>query len=157
MSNLLDKIKDKVEEEITMPFSAMVRKKTKGQTFGRPKLTKAGKEFDVHNWIQEGRDDTEIYPTLEKYGCLERMELDHEALFGDMTEMSDLRGTIERAKKAEELWNGLPIEVRTEFNNDKSLFAEQGLEWLKKKIDEKKKTTTEQGTVKEKETNTDAQ
>lgn len=155
MNNLLDKIK---AEEITdvMPYSAMIRKKTKGQTFGRPKLKKAGKEFDVHDWIQEGREDTEIYTTLEKYGCLDRMEVDHELLFGDMTEMADLRGTIERAKRAKELWEGLPIDIRTEFNNDSELFAEQGLDWLKKKIEEKK-TKTEQGTVEKQEVKTDAQ
>lgn len=151
---LEQKVENIIDEKI--PFTAMIRKISKGQTFGRPKLIKAGKEFDVFDWIQEGREDTEIYTTLEKYNCIDRMKLDHEALFGDMTEMKDLRGTIEQAKRGQELWNGLPIDVRSEFNNDIANFIENGMDWLKKKI-EQKKEKIEQDTIEKQEENINAQ
>lgn len=134
--------KDTVDKSI-MPYSLWHRKKTKGQTFGRPKLKKAGKEFDVHDWIQEGREDTEIYATLEKYGCLDRMETDANTLYGDMSEISDLRNVIEQAQRADEMWNSLPLELRREFQHNKSLFMENGKDYLEKIIKKSKETGSE--------------
>lgn len=146
--NFIENIAEPVIISEKLPFKAMETKTTKGQTFGRPKLIKAGKEFDVHDWIQEGREDTEIYPTLEKYGCIDRMKLDIEGVFGDFTEMNDLRGTIEKAEKAQKMWDNLPLETREHFQNNKALFIEGGMDYIKnliKQKQEQKQTESVQG------------
>ena len=124
----------------TMPFKGWITKKTKGQEFGKPKIKKYGKEVDVYSWIQEGREDTEIYETIEKYGCIDRMKLDTQGIYDDFTEIKDLRNFCEQNIKAQELWESLPLETRQEFNHDKTLFAEKGEEWLLNKIAAEKQT-----------------
>jgi hypothetical protein len=116
-----------------------VRKISEGLDVKKPKLIKAGKEFDVYDWIQAAREDTEIYPTLEKYGSLKRMEIDVNTLYGDITEIKDLRDIHDMIKKSEEIWEGLPVEVRREFNHDKQRFMNEGEEWIKKLKDEQEK------------------
>lgn len=156
--NFIENAVENVVISEKMPFKAMETKKTKGQKFGKPKLIKAGKEFDVHEWIQSGREDTEIYPTLEKYGCIDRMKLDAEGIFGDFTEMSDLRGTIEKMEKADEMWRNLPLETREHFQNNKALFIEGGMEYVKNIIKEKQKETeTVQGAETKQEVTENAQ
>lgn len=122
------------------------------QTFGNPKIIRAGQEIDVRTWIEEGREDTEIYPTLEKYGCIDKLIVNTEQVYGDLTKILDLRSSIEQVKKADNLWNSLPLEIRKEFLGDKKRFMEEGLDWLKKKIEKEKEeiqtTPTKQQTVK---------
>ena len=132
------------------PYKYMERmyKQSTGQEFGRPKLKMKGKEFDIYDWIQENREDTEIIPTLEKYGCLDRMKIDDDVLYGDITELmkGGLRGIMEREQETEDLWNSLPWEYRQEFQNNKALFIENGEKWLKDRI-EKAKTITDSETT----------
>lgn len=116
---------------------AQNREKPK-QTFGNPKLKRAGQELDVRTWIEEGREDTEIYPTLEKYGCIDKLIVNTQQVYGDLTEILDLRSSIEQIKKADELWKSLPLDMRKEFLGDKKRFMEEGLDWLKKKIEKEK-------------------
>lgn len=155
-TEFIEKEPETVKEIEKMPFSAMETKKTKGQKFGNPKLIKCGKEFDVREWINSGREDTEIYPTLEKYGCIDRMKLDVEGVFGDFTEMKDMRSLIEQAQKADEMWHNLPMEVREHFQNNKQLFVEGGEKYLKDIIESNKKQETVQGAENQQEVN-DAQ
>lgn len=140
-------IENKVEivEKGPMPFKAMETIIVKGQKFGNPKLVKCGKEFDVREWINEAREDTEIYPTLEKYGCIDRMKLDAEGVYGDFTEMNSLRSLIEKAEKADEMWSNLPIDVREHFQNNKQLFVEGGEKYLKDIIEKQKKQESIEG------------
>lgn len=126
-------------QQLIMPFSAWQVRPCVGQIFGEPVLEKAGKKFKVRDWIQAGREDTEIYETLEKYGSIERMKVDIKPLYGDMTKIKDLRNIHEMVKKSEELWESLPIEMRREFQHDKKIFMEQGEDWLKNKIKELEK------------------
>ena len=51
-------------------FKINIERKRMAQDFNKEEITvtKAGKEINVYNFIQENREDTEIYPTLEKYG-----------------------------------------------------------------------------------------
>lgn len=111
------------------------RKKPEPQEFGNPKLIRAGQELDVREWIDAGREDTELYETLEKYGCIDRMIVDKEQVFGDLSEIMDLRSSIDQINKAEELWERLPLDFKKEFLNDKNEFIRNGMEILKKKID----------------------
>lgn len=110
------------------------------QDFDREKITikKAGIEYNVYDKIQEAREDTEIYPTLEKYGCLDRLQLDAEKMYGDFTAFKDLRTMKDQQIKAEEMFYQLPLEVRQHFNNDMSLFMKDGEKWLKNKIESEK-------------------
>lgn len=87
-------------------------------------------------------------PTLEKYGCLDRMKIDDDVLYGDITELmkGGLRGIMEREQETEDLWNSLPWEYRQEFQNNKALFIENGEKWLKDRI-EKAKTITDSETT----------
>lgn len=113
--------------------------KTKGQNFGKPKLTKAGKTFDVREWIQSNREDTEIYDTLEKYGVDGWKRLQDEnkqEIYADITNMGDLRGNLEKMRAAEKMWGELPREIRAEFQNNKELFIEGGIKWAEKKVKE---------------------
>lgn len=116
---------------------AQNRKKPK-QTFGNPKLKRAGQELDVRTWIEENREDTEIYPTLEKYGCIDKLIVNTQQVYGDLTKILDLRSSIEQIKQADKLWNSLPLDIRKEFLGDKKRFMEEGLDWLKKKIEKEK-------------------
>lgn len=118
-----------------IPFKALQRKKSIGTIFENIKITKGGKTFDLYDYIQEGREDTEIYPTLEKYGCLDRMTLDAKGIYTDLTDKKDLRSSIEQIELSNKLWLQLPAEVRQIFNNDKKEFAENGESWLKNQID----------------------
>lgn len=130
------KEKNEMNLETQKPkFSAWERKQTNGQIFGRPKLKKAGKEFDVHDFIQENREDTEIYPTLEKYGSLEKITINSEVLYGDMTRIKGLRDIHEQIEESQQLWDSLPFEIRHEFQGNKRLFMENGEKWLKEKIE----------------------
>lgn len=107
------------------------------QAFDKEKITvtKAGKEYNVYNFIQEGREDTEIYPTLEKYGCIDRMILNEKEVYEDMRNMGNLRNRLDQIKEADNIWKNLPLEVRQEFGHSKREFVEKGEKWIKAKID----------------------
>lgn len=116
------------------------------QDFDREKITmkRAFGEVNVYDFIQEGRADTEIYPTLEKYGSIDRLKKDlteeqQRALYQDFTliqEMGDYRGVKDYQAKANKMFYELPLEIRKEFANDINKFTKNGAQWLKKKIDE---------------------
>ena len=136
-------------EEKKFPYEYMNRmyKPTAGQNFGRPTLKKFGKEFDIYDWIQENREDTEIIPTLEKYGCLDRMKIDDNVLYGDVTKLmkDGLRGLMINEQKAQDLWDSLPYEYREEFQNNKILFLENAETWLKNRIKAKEENQSTTG------------
>lgn len=119
-------------------FEFMKRRKRAAQSFDKENitLTKAGKTFNVYDKIQEGREDTEIYPTLEKYGCIDRMMLDHQGIYDDFTKYGELRDIKEQQKLANQMFYDLPLEVRQKFNNDISVFMKDGQKFVKKMVDE---------------------
>lgn len=127
----------------------------KQQNFDKEKICieKYGKKINVYDMIQEAREDTEIYPTLEKYGCIDKMMLNREDVYTDYTElqkMRDLRGIKEYQIKANNMFYNLPLEVRKEFNNDINKFTKEADEYIKKlKAEDAKKLaeTKQQETV----------
>lgn len=131
-------------------FKINTDKKRMSQTFDKDniKITKAGKEINVYQAIQDSREDTEIYPTLEKYKCIDRLKLNTEEVYGDIRNIKDLRSTIEQVQEAEKLWEGLPLEIRKEFGHSKKEFMDKGENWLKNKI-EAEKPKIEEPTIKE--------
>lgn len=114
------------------------RKKPEPQEFGNPKIKRAGQILDVREWIDSGREDTELYVTLEKYGCIDRMIVDKEQVYGDITQIMDLKDSMEQIKQADELWESLPLDFRKQFLNDKTEFMRNGLDYLKNQIDAEK-------------------
>lgn len=105
-----------------------------GQTFDLDyTLTKAGRTYNLYDSIQEAREDTEIEPTLKKYGCIDRMIINVPDVYADLRGMNDLKSTIERQKKGQEIWDNMPLEVKEEFNNNIYNFMDNGMEWAQKK------------------------
>lgn len=89
-------------------------------------VEKCGKKINIYDMIQEAREDTEIYPTLEKYGCIDKMMLNREDVYADFTklqEMRDLRGIKDFDIQAKNMFYNLPLEVRKEFDNDINKFT----------------------------------
>lgn len=119
-----------------MDFEKFKWRERKSQTFDKSKilLKKAGKTYNVYDKIQESREDTEIYPTLEKYGCIDRMILDTKGVYADFTNFKGLREIKEQQAEADRMFNNLPLETRKIFNNDKNVFMRDGEKWLKEKI-----------------------
>lgn len=128
-------------------FKFMDWREKKAQKFDKSKitLTKAGKTYNVYDKIQEGREDTEIYPTLEKYGCIDRMMLDKQGVYADFQNFNDLRDLKDQQNMATNMFYALPLETRKEFNNNINTFVKEGEKWLKNKIEtEKPKVKVEQ-------------
>lgn len=117
-----------------------------GTEFGRPKFKKYGKEIDIQEYIEANREDTEIYPCLEKYGCLKPLERTPSEIYGDFTEYNDLRGNLDKAIKSQEMWDQLPSTIKNEFNNDMHEFIDRGMEWAQRQIKTETETPAEQPT-----------
>lgn len=105
-------------------------------------ITQYGEKYNLYEHIQNAREDTEIIPTLEKYGMAKGMEKlkrynpeNAAKYYGDFRELSDMRNMLDKAKKADELWLGLPLEVRNKFGNSQREFYENGGKWLKEETD----------------------
>ncbi len=131
-----------------MEFENRKFRERKQQEFDKETISfqKMGKKINVYDFIQEGREDTEIYPTLEKYGCIDKMMLNREDVYADYTElqkMRDLRGIKDFENQAKNMFYNLPPEVRKEFDNDINKFtknADKYIEKLRKEDEEKAKT-----------------
>ena len=121
-----------------MKFKCMDWRERKQQTFDRKKITvtMAGNTMNVYDRIQEAREDTEIIPTLEKYGCIEgHMQVDPKKMYADFTGLTDLRGVLDAKIQAENLFYSLPLEEREHFNNDINQFTKNGEKYLKSKVE----------------------
>lgn len=134
-----------------MDFNMLHWREKKAQTFDKDKIfiEKAGVKNNVYDLIQANREDTEIIPTLEKYGCIDRMMLNVQDVYGEFGKYKSLRDIQEQQKQANMMWNNLPLETRREFNHNKYTFLKDGEKWLKNKIEKmakenEKQTTTEQ-------------
>lgn len=101
------------------------------QSFDRKKIfvEKLGKKINCYDAIQEAREDTEIYPTLEKYGCIDKLIVDKPTLYNDVREIQEL-GNLREIKnmeiKAENAFYALPLEERKKYNNDYKDFIKNG-------------------------------
>jgi hypothetical protein len=114
--------------------------KKSAQEFDTHKIyhIKAGKKINNYDFIQENNVDTDIYQTLEKYGTLKPMEVNIPEIYGEFEEM-DLRDFYNFQEKANKMWLNLPLEVRKEFDNDKTRFMQEGKSWIEKKYKEHQK------------------
>lgn len=105
-----------------------------GQTFDlKETVTRAGQTYVRYDEIQANREDTEIYPTLEKYGNLQVMERPANEKYIDMSNALELRDLFEQEIKLKEMFESLPLEERREFNMNYYEWKEKGLEYYEKK------------------------
>lgn len=123
-----------------MEFNHFNRRERKSQNFDKNSitLTKAGKTYNVYDKIQENSEDTEIYQVLEKYGCIDRIMLNKEDVYGDFTAFKGLRDMKDQQIMAENMFYSLPLQTREKFNNDKNLFMKEGEKYIKGLIDAEK-------------------
>lgn len=118
-------------------FKKRKERKRAQQEFDREKITmkRAGQEINVYDFIQAGREDTEIYPVLEKYGCIEKIKRTDEELYADITaiqKLDGLRGMVVQQRAAKEMFEQLPLDIRKEFNNSLNEFSIKAPEYLQK-------------------------
>lgn len=106
-------------------------------------LTQRGETYNLYQHIQDAREDTEVIPTLEKYGMakgLEKLKKYDESriqeYMGDFHELGNMRNLMDKAKKAEEMWWNMPSEVREEFGNSPREFIDKGHKWAETKYNE---------------------
>lgn len=137
-------------------FKCLKWRNRKQQSYDPKKITlkQGNKEFNVYNLIQESREDTEIVPTLLKYGSIERLKLNKEELYQDFTNMEKQRSLADQIRYADNMFYTLPYEYRKEFKNDKYEFMKNGKEWIEKKIAEETKPKEEITTNVENNSNT---
>ena len=128
------------------------RYEDKGQSFDRENIfiIKKGQKINVYDMIQAGREDTEIYPMLEKYGCIKtNKELNKPLLYGDFEELQDLRDIQEKMQLADNLWQRLDLETRKKYGHNKMAFINDPTKYLEKPKEQILPTTNEQQKVEE--------
>lgn len=118
-----------------MKFKPVIKRERKSQEFDiNEPLTMGNKKFVVYDFIQAARTDTEIYPTLEKYGCIDKMQMDAQKVYADFTAFKDLRTMKDQQIMAQKMWADLPFDVRQHFNNNVHTFLAEGESYLKKQL-----------------------
>lgn len=118
-----------------MKFKSVLKRERKAQTFDPEHLTKTAQgEISVYDKIQAARVDTEIYPTLEKYGSIDRIKLDAKKVYGDFTAFKDLRSMLDQQIAAKKMWEALPWDVRKKFDNNIHTFIKDGEKYLQEEI-----------------------
>lgn len=101
------------------------------------------KKINMYDRVQEAREDTEIYPTLEKYNGDLRMTAEKMTQYAatideDLSEITDLRSMFDAQKAAAASWENLPLSIREEFGNNIESFVNNGQAWAKTYLDKKK-------------------
>ena len=112
-------------------FKPFIKRQSVAQKFDLDRtIKKAGKDYNYYQVIQAGRQDTELYPTLELYGCIDKMQIDPNKVYADFREFKDLRSMQEQMNKAQQMWNDLPYDVRMKFNNNMHTFVKDGEKYI---------------------------
>jgi phage internal scaffolding protein len=73
---------------------------------------------------QEFKKDADINHIMKKFGPLGQFPQRDDAIYGDFSEAGTYQEALERVKKAELQFSGLPAEVRKRFKNDIPGFLE---------------------------------
>lgn len=138
-------------------FKRVITPEIKGKEFDlKETVMKAGEPYCYYDRIQSARADTEIIETLHKYGCLDKMIVNKELVYADITDFknTDYRSLKEMTMKADEMWNKLPAEIKAKFENNRDIFMRDGEKWLKEEIEKTQpKEPIEQEQTKEEATN----
>lgn len=88
-------------------------------------IIKAGKKIIMQEYINANNKDAELIPTLQKYGCIDRIEKQNPAdlNWGEENKNLCLTDALEAMKKARELWDSLNEKTREFYKNDFETFA----------------------------------
>ena len=88
-------------------------------------IIKAGKKIIMQEYINANNEDAELIPTLQKYGCIDRIEKQNPAdlEWGKENKNLCLTDALEAMNKAKELWNSLNEKTREFYKNDFETFA----------------------------------
>lgn len=113
-----------------------MKRERKAQSYDKNKIfiTRLGKKINLFDLIQESKDDSEITTCMKKYGCIEPLGVDYKKTYENYMEIRELRDIYDAKKRADELWDTLPTEVKDEFNGNANEFMNNGEQWLKDKI-----------------------
>ena len=86
---------------------------------------KAGKKIIMQEQINANNEDAELIPTLQKYGCIDRIEKQDPAKleWGEENKNICLTDALDAMKKAQELWYSLNEKTREFYKNDFETFA----------------------------------
>lgn len=110
------------------------------QSFDKDKITvmRKGKEINVYDWAQSTKGQNDFYNNLKAYNGDVNLTIKQISEIGQRIEpellnIKSIEDIAELTKKSEELWTGLPLQIRAEFNNDKSNFVKNGANWIKAK------------------------
>lgn len=68
--------------------------------------------------IQSSRDECDINVIVRKYQQTGELPGQRQVLYADISEIGDLRDSLEKVQRAEEAFMALPAEVRQFFDND---------------------------------------
>lgn len=119
------------------------------------KITQYGETVNMYDFIQDNRTDTEILPTLEKYGVAKGMEKlkrydpeNAEKYYGDFRSIKgDFRNLLDQKIAADKMWSNLPMELKQKFGNSQREFLEKGEKWLKSEVEKYNAQFQEQNNV----------
>uniref|UniRef100_A0AAU8B2H9 Internal scaffolding protein n=1 Tax=Dulem virus 160 TaxID=3145637 RepID=A0AAU8B2H9_9VIRU len=86
-------------------------------------IIQKGQKLYLTELMEANREDTEVYPTLEKYGCIEKCCKQSPLEFGEQLN-PDLMTAVEIMRKGEEIWSSLNIKTREFYQNNKEKFIQ---------------------------------
>lgn len=86
-------------------------------------IVQKGQKLYLTELMEANREDTEVYPTLEKYGCTEKCCKQSPLEFGEQLN-PDLMTAVEIMRKGEEIWSSLNIKTREFYENSKEKFIQ---------------------------------
>jgi hypothetical protein len=131
-------------------FKCNERKQTKGTEFGEPKFMRKGKMVSIRDFMESEREDTEMYPTLKKYG------IDPEVSLNDFKKESEIKipyniklDTLIAAGGIEEVWKYAPTNIKEEFGNNYENFKNNHREKFKEAEQKEHEIKQEQPITKE--------
>ena len=89
----------------------------------RIKIRQNGRVVNLYGLIQSRNVDTEIYPTLYKYGSLKPLEINQEWLATGLQTLEGIKDIDKLAKEAENLFLELPDEIQNLYGKSYAEFA----------------------------------
>lgn len=132
------------------PFSRWNITRLSSQTFSEnPKIRVSGQDIDMRDYQNKNAVDCNIYEVLEKYnGDLKMTQAElnkkYVAISEELSEINNLADAHKLMDAGTKLWNGLPLDIRKEFNYSVGDFVKNGGKKLAVKIDQYNKMIAEQ-------------
>lgn len=104
-----------------------------------PTFRQGSKDISIKEFTNKNAIDSNIYDVIEKYrGDLkmsaEELNVFHNEVAEELSEIKSLPDAIKQIQKAEEVWKNLPLEIRKDFGNSQARFLQNGKTYLEGKI-----------------------